>query len=378
MATTTGTTLSYTTTGDATYIARFQKVKVTQTYKRQVKNGETWNDTDDDTVGTLSRYTHTTEYGSETGATATAGEGYEFVGWYDEEGNEVTNSMLGDERNILSYTATANATYIARFQREQVTENVTQTFIRQVKEGDYWKYTTDNTIGTLDCYTHVDVVGKTVSVTATVGAGYEFIGWYDRAGEKVAADMLSNNGMTLSYTTIGNATYYARFKKVVSAETVTQTYIRQVKDGDNWKVTTDDSIATLDCYTHTDVVGATASSTATAGKGHKFVGWYDAEGKKVDEDILINNGNTISYTTTGEATYYARFQKSASAENEPQTDNDQGAEAEARKPKSETETETKKNNPETGDECNPTLWTALFLLSIVALAELNDKRKKLK
>ena len=68
----------------------------------------------------------------------------------------------------------------------------------------------------------------------------------------------------------------------------------------------------------------------------------------------------------------------ASAENEPQTDNDQGAEAEARKPKSETETETKKNNPETGDECNPTLWTALLLLSIVALAELNDKRKKLK
>ena len=61
-----------------------------------------------------------------------------------------------------------------------------------------------------------------------------------------------------------------------------------------------------------------------------------------------------------------------------QTDNDQGAETEARKPKSETETETKKNKPETGDECNPTLWTALFLLSIVALAELNDKRKKLK
>ena len=73
-------TISYTTTGDATYIARFEKT-VTQTYKRQVKNGETWNDTDDDTVGTLSRYTHTTEYGSETGATATAGTGYEFVGW---------------------------------------------------------------------------------------------------------------------------------------------------------------------------------------------------------------------------------------------------------------------------------------------------------
>ena len=471
---TTGTSLSYTATGDATYIARFQKVKVTQTYKRQVKNGETWEATSDTNVGTVAPESLIVEYGSTAGSTATAGTGYEFVGWYDESGNAVAESMLGATSNILSYTATVSATYYARFKKVVSAETVTQTYIRQVKDGDNWGNTMDDTIATLDCYTHTDVVGATASSTATakegyefvgwydaegnlvasdklsnngktlsyittenaiyyalfqrieaaetvtqtyirqikdgniwgntmddtiatldyythtdvVGAtasstatakeGYEFVGWYDVSGNPVAGDMISNNGTTLSYTTTGNATYYARFQKIKAAETVTQTYIRQVKDGDNWKVTTDDSIATLDCYTHTDVVGATASSTATAGKGHKFVGWYDAEGKKVDEDILINNGNTISYTTTGEATYYARFQKSASAENEPQTDNDQGAEAEASKPKSETETETKKNKPETGDECNPTLWTALLLLSIVALAELNDKRKKLK
>ena len=473
-ATTTETTLSYTTTANATYIARFQKVKVTQTYKRQVKNGETWEATSDTNVGTVAPESLIVEYGSTAGSTATAGTGYEFVGWYDESGNAVAESMLGATSNILSYTATVSATYYARFKKVVSAETVTQTYIRQVKDGDNWKVTTDDSIATLDCYTHTDVVGATASSTATakegyefvgwydaegnlvasdklsnngktlsyittenaiyyalfqrieaaetvtqtyirqikdgniwgntmddtiatldyythtdvVGAtasstatakeGYEFVGWYDVSGNPVAGDMISNNGTTLSYITTGDAIYYARFQKIKAAETVTQTYIRQVKDGDNWKVTTDDSIATLDCYTHTDVVGATASSTATAGKGHKFVGWYDAEGKKVDEDILINNGNTISYTTTGEATYYARFQKSASAENEPQTDNDQGAEAEARKPKSETETETKKNNPETGDECNPTLWTALLLLSIVALAELNDKRKKLK
>ena len=471
---TTGTSLSYTATGDATYIARFQKVKVTQTYKRQVKNGETWEATSDTNVGTVAPESLIVEYGSTAGSTATAGTGYEFVGWYDESGNAVAESMLGATSNILSYTATVSATYYARFKKVVSAETVTQTYIRQVKDGDNWGNTMDDTIATLDYYTHTDVVGATASSTATAKEGYEFVGWYDASGNPVAGDMISNNGTTLSYTTTGNATYYARFKKVVSAETVTQTYIRQVKDGDNWKVTTDDSIATLDCYTHTDVVGATASSTATAKEcyefvgwydvsgnpvagdmisnngttlsyittgdaiyyarfqkikaaetviqtyirqvkdgdnwkattddsiatldcythtdvvgatasstatakeGYEFVGWYDAEGKKVDEDILINNGNTISYTTTGEATYYARFQKSASAENEPQTDNDQGAEAEARKPKSETETETKKNKPETGDECNPTLWTALLLLSIVALAELNDKRKKLK
>ena len=373
-----GRTISYTTTGDATYIARFQKVKVTQTYKRQVKNGETWEATSDTNVGTVAPESLIVEYGSTAGSTATAGTGYEFVGWYDESGNAVAESMLGATSNILSYTATVSATYYARFKKVVSAENVTQTYIRQVKDGDNWGNTMDDTIATLDYYTHTDVVGATASSTATAKEGYEFVGWYDVSGNPVAGDMISNNGTTLSYITTGDAIYYARFQKIKAAETVIQTYIRQVKDGDNWKVTTDDSIATLDCYTHTDVVGATASSTATAGKGHKFVGWYDAEGKKVDEDILINNGNTISYTTTGEATYYARFQKSASAENEPQTDNDHGAEAEAKKPKSETETETKKNKPETGDECNPTLWTALLLLSIVALAELNDKRKKLK
>ena len=366
-----GKTISYTTTGNATYIARFEKT-VTQTYKRQVKNGETWNDTDDDTVGTLSRYTHTTEYGSETGATATAGTGYEFVGWYKVETTGVAETATTG--TSLSYTATGDATYIARFQKVKVT----QTYKRQVKNGETWEATSDTNVGTVAPESLIVEYGSTAGSTATAGTGYEFVGWYDESGNAVAESMLGATSNILSYTATVSATYYARFKKVVSAETVTQTYIRQVKDGDNWKVTTDDSIATLDCYTHTDVVGATASSTATAGKGHKFVGWYDAEGKKVDEDILINNGNTISYTTTGEATYYARFQKSASAENEPQTDNDQGAEAEARKHKSETETETKKNNPETGDECNPTLWTALLLLSIVALAELNDKRKKLK
>ena len=368
-----------------TYYARFSGT-VTQTYKRQVKDGDNWKEIqgeNNDDAGNLDRYSYVDVAGKDISVTATAGEGYKFVGWYDSTGNKVTTGLSSDGKTI-SYTTTGDATYIARFEK-----TVTQTYIRQVKDGDSWKVTTDDSIATLDCYTHTDVVGATASSTATAKEGYEFVGWYDAEGNLVASDKLSNNRKTLSYTTTGNATYYARFKKVVSAETVTQTYIRQVKDGDNWKVTTDDSIATLDCYTHTDVVGATASSTATAKEGYEFVGWYDAEGKKVDEDILINNGNTISYTTTGEATYYARFQKSASAENEPQTDNDQGAEAEARKPKSETEaearkpkseteTETKENTPKTGDECNPTLWTALFLLSIVALAELNDKRKKLK
>ncbi|MGN0180547.1 MAG: prealbumin-like fold domain-containing protein, partial [Monoglobaceae bacterium] len=39
------------------------------------------------------------------------------------------------------------------------------------------------------------------------------------------------------------------------------------------------------------------------------IGWYDSDGNKVTDDMLINDGATISYTTTGDATYYARYVK---------------------------------------------------------------------
>ena len=55
-------------------------------------------------------------------------------------------------------------------------------------------------------------------------------------------------------------------------------------------------------------MGKPISSTAKASNGYKFVGWYDSEGNKVADSMLINNGTTISYTTTGDATYYARFE----------------------------------------------------------------------
>lgn len=55
-------------------------------------------------------------------------------------------------------------------------------------------------------------------------------------------------------------------------ENVTQTYICQIKNGETWENITDDSIGVLDRYTHSDVVGATAGSTATAMDGYQFIG----------------------------------------------------------------------------------------------------------
>lgn len=282
-----------------TFYARFSN-SVTQTYIRQVGNADSWKDTDDDTIGILGRYSYTDAVGKPISSTATAGTGYKFVGWYDSEGNKVSDDMLINSGATISYTTTGNATYYARFSK-----TVTQTYIRQVKNGDSWENTTNDTIGTLTKYSHIDVIGVDVSSKATAGKYYIFEGWYDSEGNPVSDDMLINNGATISYTTTVSATYYARFSKKI----VTQTYIRQVKNGDSWTDITDDEIGTLTKYSDEGEIDNPVSSTATAKSGYRFVGWYDSEGNQVNDDMLIDDGATISYTTTGNATYYARFEK---------------------------------------------------------------------
>ena len=141
-------------------------------------------------------------------ATATAKDSFTFEGWYDAKGNLITTNT------IYSYTETKESvnTYYARF-----SGNVTQTYIRQVKNGDTWKDTTDDKIGTLGRYEYIDAPGMPISSTATAGTGYKFVGWYDSTGNKVADTMLINDGATISYTTTGNATYYARFEAIPPA-----------------------------------------------------------------------------------------------------------------------------------------------------------------
>ena len=222
---------------------------------------------------------------------ATANEGYNFVGWYDENEKPVSTNA---EYSYVETKESVN-TYYARF-----SNSVTQTYIRQVGSGDTWEDTENDAIGTLGRYTYTDAVGMPISSTATAKNGYKFVGWYDSEGNKVADNMLTNNGATISYTTTGNATYYARFQK-----TFTHTYIRQVKNGDklqNINNNDTNTIGNLTKYTCTDVADTKVSSTATAGSFYKFVGWYNSE------DNLITENKTINHPITGTATYYARFE----------------------------------------------------------------------
>ena len=145
-------------------------------------------------------------------------------------------------------------------------------------------------------------IDERITVKAIAKSGCKFIGWYDESGKLVT----TNAEYAYVEAKESVKTFYARF-----SNTITQTYIRQVMDGDGWtdiEGTNSSDIANLDRYTYTDAVGSPISSTAAASKGYIFVGWYDSEGNKVADSMLTNNGATISYTTTGDATYYARFE----------------------------------------------------------------------
>ena len=223
-------------------------------------------------------------------ATATAKDGFTFEGWYDASGKLVTTNTT------YTYVETKESvnTYYARF-----SGSVTQTYIRQVKNGDTWEDTTDDKIGKLGRYTYTDAVGMPISSTATAGTGYKFVGWYDSDGNKVADTMLTNNGATISYTTTGNATYYARFET-----TYTVKFVAQTKQADG-SFKTDTVGGKVSVASVTNVDGGAASSKATANSGYKFLGWYDKDGNQLSTNATYS---TTTTSATNGVTYYARFE----------------------------------------------------------------------
>ena len=221
---------------------------------------------------------------------ATAKDGFTFEGWYDASGKLVTTNRE------YTYTETKESvnTYYARF-----SGNVTQTYIRQVKNGDTWENTTDDKIGTLGRYEYIDAVGTSISSTATAGTGYKFVGWYDSTGNKVADTMLTNNGATISYTTTGDATYYARFETAYTVK-----FAAQTKQADG-SFKTDTVGGKVSVASVTDVDGTAASSKATANSGYKFLGWYDQNGNQLSANATYS---TTTTSATNGVTYYARFE----------------------------------------------------------------------
>ena len=214
---TTNATYTYTETkeGINTYYARFSN-SVTQTYIRQVKKGDTWEDTEDDNIGTLGRYSYTDAVGTPISSTATAATGYKFVGWYDSEGNKVADTMLINDGATISYTTTEDATYYARFETAY-----TVNFAAQTKQAN-GSFNTDTVGGTVSVASVSDVDGATASSKATANSGYKFLGWYDKNGNQRSTNATYS---TTTTSATNNVTYYARFEIVPTPTVENQVYL---------------------------------------------------------------------------------------------------------------------------------------------------------
>ena len=143
---------------------------------------------------------------------------------------------------------------------------------------------------------------ETITVTATANTGYTFEGWYDGNGELKAIEP------ELTYE-VGKGDvrkYYARF-----VGNVVQNYIRQIPNAsEEWIEVTNENVAALDHTQYAVGPGTVVDSTPGADtEDYVFEGWYKQENGsfvRVANSLILNN-RTLSYTVTGNATYYARF-----------------------------------------------------------------------
>ena len=143
---------------------------------------------------------------------------------------------------------------------------------------------------------------ETITVTATANTGYTFEGWYDENGELKAIEP------ELTYE-VGKGDvrkYYARF-----VGNVVQNYIRQIPNASGeWIEVTGENVAALDHTRYAVGPGIVVDSTPEADtEDYVFEGWYKQENGsfvRVADSLILNN-RTLSYTVTGDATYYARF-----------------------------------------------------------------------
>lgn len=287
-----------------TLYARFSS-NVTQTYIRQVNNGSGWKNLSNDVeannnIGTIDHYSYVDKAGSPISATATEGNDYKFVGWYDSSGNQVESSLLTNGTKTISYTTTGDATYYARFVPAYKVYFKAQT---ENSNGDFENNTTGGTVNPATGKFHDGYanVYKQVSSTATKKTNYDFLGWYDASGNRMS------NSATWTFDAVAQGaadqTYYARFKRHL----YTVYFVPYLREADGTTYTPTDRGGTVDPTSKTGYNGDTITGTAVANTGYRFVGWYTSE---------ANMKNNTSPTTTAEytatinqkdATYYALF-----------------------------------------------------------------------
>ena len=231
--------------------------------------------------------------GTVKGSTATADNGYVFDGWYL---NDVKVENAAETFVPPMPTAGTEVTYVAKFEKEQVTINYVA-----VANGSVTPESE-----TVEALTGLKVVNGDVTdeklsgSVPTADRGYKFVGWTtERDSTDYIADLEEGNRLVPRpindfYT---NATYYAHFEPL---EDVTLSF--EVNDG------TMGSISPADDQKLNPETGKYETVTAEAKSGYEFVNWTD---KATGEELTTDNKLSLIQPDAGwkDATYVANFKE---------------------------------------------------------------------
>lgn len=206
-------------------------------------------------------------YGQTATVTATASDGYEFVGWKDIYGTTVSTDA------VYSFTVIGNATLTPEFAKVKTDEGtdiayVTVSFYHQSGK-------------LLDSQKVVSGEGKiTNTVNAPTKVGFGFLGWSAKASGATAEDVVDFKTATFSE----NTSLYPVFKAQDISYTLTVVGLQTEQKAPQSSVTV----------------------TADPIEGKQFVGWKDANGNIVSYD------STYTFIITGDTTLTAYYEQADS------------------------------------------------------------------
>ncbi|MDD6880283.1 MAG: hypothetical protein PUE18_01740, partial [Firmicutes bacterium] len=287
------------------YYARFSK-KLSQRYIRQIKINGIWEDLGDGDdyerkVPLLDHTSYNEGVGTVVSSTASNSSYYALVGWYDEAGNRVPDSMICNDGKTIRYAITRDAKYYARYE-QFLTTNFKMQLVN--KDGTLTDLADDNNYASLSSNSANAVSGQKVKSKAYPKVGYEFVGWYDEAdnnANKITADIDTTDEKVINpVVTTDGKTYYARFKARTDVKYTVNHY----------KVNADGTGATLvtsDIENLRGTTDTTVNATAKSYAGYTYAASFDQNSMKtVSSGTVAGDGSLVLklYYTPNTSTKY--------------------------------------------------------------------------
>lgn len=281
---------------NSTYYAVFAEKNVTINY---VIDG-------DDGCGSLTREAETVlvKRDNAEGSAATANDNYNFIGWYDADGKQLTTDATFTPAKVNGFNVAA--TYYAKFVEKQATVQ----YVPVTKHGDVTdagSYDGGKLNGQEDqniSETTNVLTGSLSGAIAAPKADYTFGGWYDNpecTGEPVSTNTVFVPEKGDAYT---NAAYYALFVE----DSVQISYEAVGPEGAEHFGSVDPASESVLVQT-----GQAKGSTAEAGTYYDFAGWYDnaaCRGEAIadtEDFVPVKEAGLDGINRNVEKTYYAKF-----------------------------------------------------------------------